>query len=379
MNLQIPNGSSDSHLGIPLTRIFVISSFYFVIGAILYQTGQPLVIEPEIEVPALKRGQVLVDIAYSGVCHSQVMEARGHRGPDRFLPHLLGHEATGIVKEVGPEVTKVKVGEPVILGWIKGNGIEAGGAVYRCRGKDVNSGGVTTFSTQTIVSENRVVPLPKGLPMDVGVLFGCALLTGAGIVLNQIAPKENSSILVVGLGGIGLSALAACTLYKPSKLVAVDTNPEKLELAKSMGAHDVVLADRENQWMTTVKRIAGDKGFDYAIEAAGLVQTIESAFELTARGGKCVFASHPASGKKIQIDPFELICGKKIEGSWGGQAQPDRDVLKLSKLFLEGNLPLQRFFTKKYKLEDVNEALEDLENQKVIRPLLEINPALAAL
>lgn len=347
-------------------------------GAVLYETGKPLVIETDIEVPELNRGQVLVDITYSGVCHSQVMEARGLRGPDRFLPHLLGHEATGFVKAIGPDVTKVKPGDAVILGWIKGSGIEAGGCVYHCRGQKINSGGVTTFSSQTVASENRVTLLPQNLPMDIGVLFGCALLTGAGIVLNQLQPKGNSQIIVIGLGGIGLSALIATKLFKPSQLVAIDTNPSKLELAKSLGATDVLLADNENQWIAKARRLTDGKGFDYAIEAAGLVRTIETAFDLTARGGRCIFASHPANGQKIQLDPFELICGKKIEGSWGGEAFPDRDIKRLSQIYFEGALPLRKFFNRQYKLEEINQALDDLEHHRAIRPLLAINPSLEA-
>lgn len=346
-------------------------------GAVLYETGKPLVIENDIEVPALNRGQVLVDIAYSGVCHSQLMEVQGRRGVDKFLPHLLGHEATGVVREIGPEVTKVKVGDRVILGWIKGSGIEAGGCKYTCRGQTINSGGVTTFSTATVASENRVTKLPDGVPMHIGVLFGCALLTGAGLMINQLQPQEGKTVAVIGLGGIGLSGLIAARLSKPSRLVGIDMSDSKLELARSLGATDVVRAD--SNWQQALMAMTGGKGFDYVMEAAGLTSTIEGAFAVTARGGgKCVFASHPENGQKIQIDPYEMICGKRLEGSWGGGSNPDRDVDKLSQLYTGGKLPLERFFGREYALEQINEALEDLGAKKAIRPLIAINPKVGA-
>lgn len=346
------------------------------IGAILYKTGMPLIIESDIKIPTLNRGQVLVEIAYSGVCHSQVMEARGRRGEDKFLPHLLGHEATGVVQDIGPEVTKVKKGDKVILGWIKGSGIEAGGCKYNCKDHVVNSGGVTTFSTHTVASENRVTKLPQGVPMDIGVLFGCALLTGAGMVFNQVKPKEQSTIAVIGLGGIGLSALIAAKLFKPTKLIGVDVSDDKLELAKSFGATEVVNSTKNPNWVSELIKMTDGKGLDYVVEAAGQAGTIEGGFEATKRGGLCVFASHPENGQKIKIDPYDLICGKRIEGSWGGGSNPDKDIEKLAALYREGNLPLEKFFSKKYQLSQINEALEDLEQKRSIRPLVELNPSL---
>ncbi len=142
-------------------------------AALLVQTGKPLVLA-DIEIPALKPGQVLVEIAYSGACGTQVMEWRGDKGEDKWVPHCLGHEGTGTVLETGSAVTKVKAGDRVVLSWIKGNGIEAGGAVYEWDGKKVNAGGVTTFQRHAVVSENRLTPLPAGLAMDVAVSCSAA-------------------------------------------------------------------------------------------------------------------------------------------------------------------------------------------------------------
>src|SRR5262245_23867936 len=155
-------------------------------AAILVELRKPLELV-ELEVPALKPGQILVEIAYSGACGSQVNEAMGLKGEDKWLPHCLGHEATGIVLETGPAVTKVKAGDTVVLSWLKGSGIEAGGAIYRWGARTVNAGAVTTFQRHAVVSENRVTRMPPGVPMSAGILLGCAAPTGMGAVLNVLA------------------------------------------------------------------------------------------------------------------------------------------------------------------------------------------------
>jgi S-(hydroxymethyl)glutathione dehydrogenase / alcohol dehydrogenase len=342
-------------------------------GAILWEVNKPLTVEDEIKIPDLVNGQVLVKIAYSGVCHSQVMEARGKRGEDSYLPHLLGHEGSGQVVAVGEGVSKVSVGDWVILGWIKGKGKNVSGAKYQLGKQIINSGPVTTFSTYSIVSENRVVPLPPGTPKDVAVLFGCALPTGAGIILNEVKPKKGSSILIVGMGGIGLSALIAICLFECDIVIAIDIRQEKLELAQNFGATHVINPLNQDP-VKEVFNITEGFGVDYSIEAAGRVETIEMAFEMTKRnGGSCIFSSHPEAGKNICLDPFELINGKEIKGSWGGGSDIDKDIPRIANLYLKDKLPLESLITNIYTLEQINEALNDLEHSKVVRPLIIID------
>jgi S-(hydroxymethyl)glutathione dehydrogenase/alcohol dehydrogenase len=341
-------------------------------AAVLYQTGQPLIVENDIEVPPLLKGQVLVKNFFSDVCHSQLFEVRGRRGIDRYLPHLLGHEATAEVLEVGEDVTKVKKGDKVILTWIKGKGLEAPGAKYAKGETVINSGCVTTFNQYSVVSENRCVKLPKGIPLDIGSVFGCAVLTGAGIIINTIQPKNGSAIVFYGVGGIGLSALMAVKLYKCSKIIAVDVEDAKLEMAKEFGATHLINS-KDIDPVEKVKKITGG-GADYAVEAAGLVNTIEQAFQsVHGGGGLCVFATHPAHGHVIRLDPFDLICGKEIRGSWGGDSKPDRDIPRFAMLYLEGKLPLERLVTHRYRLDEINQALIDIEDRKVGRALIEIS------
>jgi S-(hydroxymethyl)glutathione dehydrogenase/alcohol dehydrogenase len=347
-------------------------------AAVLTKLGEPLVVVGDIGLPDLSRGQVLVKVAFSGVCHSQLMEARGRRGEDRFLPHLLGHEGSGVVVEVGEGVTKVRPGDRVVLGWIKGWGIDSGGCKYDWNGIVVNAGGVTTFNDHAVVSENRLIPLPEGLPMDIAVLFGCAIPTGAGIVTNEIKPRPGSTMAIFGLGGIGLSALMATMLFQCSKVIAVDISDEKLALAREFGASHTVNSSRQDA-IEEIRVLTDNVGVDYAVESSGLCEVIETAFDSVRRGGGlCVFASHPESGRRIRLDPFELICGKQIRGSWGGGCNPDVDIPEFARLYREGKLPLERLITKRYTLDQINDALDDLEFKRVGRPLVEINPSLGA-
>jgi S-(hydroxymethyl)glutathione dehydrogenase/alcohol dehydrogenase len=345
-------------------------------AAVLHEANRPLRIHAEVEAPPPAAGQVLVRLAYSGVCHSQLMEARGRRGPDRHLPHLLGHEGSGVVAETGAGVSKVRPGDRVILGWIRGAGAEVPSSRYRCGEELFNAGAITTFNESAVVSENRCFPLPQGVPMDVAVLFGCALPTGAGIVFNELRPPAGSTLAIFGLGGIGLSALIASGLFQCQSVIAVDVSEEKLALAREFGATHTVNAASTDP-VAAVRELSGGKGVDFAIEASGLARVIETAFNSVRRaGGLCVFASHPAYGEQIHLDPYELISGKQIRGSWGGAADPDADIPRMAELYRQGKLPLEKLITRRYPLDRINEALEDLERMRVGRPLIEINPAL---
>jgi len=343
-------------------------------AVVLTELNRPLKIK-ELEIPPLVDGQVLVKVAYSGLCRSQLMEVLGKRGKDRYLPHLLGHEGSGIVMQVSPGVEKVKKGDRVVLGWIKGDGAEVPCSHYKCGIETINSGAVTTFSDYSLVSENRLVKLPDDVPLKVGVLFGCAIPTGSGIIINELKPHAGSSIVVLGLGGIGLSALMALNLFECSKIIAIDIENDKLQLAKELGAH-VVLNMQDGDCLEKVIKLTGG-GADYTVEATGLTKNIECAFQMVRKnGGQCIFASHPQSGEKIKLDPHDLISGKMIRGSWGGQCYPDRDLPRLFDLYRKGHLPVDKLLSKSYRLDEINQAFEDLQERRVIRALLAIAPEL---
>ena len=339
-------------------------------AAVLFELNKPLEIRI-LKLRPLESGQVLVKILYSGVCRSQLMEVNGLRGDDHWLPHLLGHEGSGVVVDIGPDVKKFKKGDEVILSWIKGSGIEAQGALYDSDDLVINSGKVTTFSNYSVVSENRIIKKPRNLDFDTAVLFGCALPTGAGMVINEINVKPESSAIVIGLGGIGISAIAMLVSLKIKNIIAIDISAKKLELVRSWGVNHTIDASKPNI-QELVHEIFPD-GAEYCIESAGRVSTIELGFSLLNRNkGKLLFASHPPEGEKIRLSPHELISGKSIAGSWGGAIEPDRDIPILYHNFISSNFPLNSLLTKPYSFLDINKALEDLESGKVLRPLIKM-------
>jgi len=339
------------------------------LAAVLYELNKPLRLT-ELTLPALRPGQVVVDVAYSGVCQSQLNEIRGRKGPDRFLPHTLGHEGSGTVVAVSDGVTKVKPGMKVVLSWLKGSGADVPGTVYQSAGGPVNSGAISTFMRRTVTCENRVTPLPEGLPLREAALLGCAIPTGAGIVFNSLEVKQGESVVIFGAGGVGLSALLAAASIGASPCVVVDIVPDKLEKAKSLGATHTIDA-RSGDPVAAVRELTGGQGAHYAIEASGSPIAMEAAFEAVRNGGgRCVIAGNAEHGKTIRLNPFSLISGKRIAGSWGGESRPDTDIPRYASLFNAGRLPLSALITADYPLAEINRAFDDLEAGRVARALV---------
>lgn len=340
-------------------------------AAILVQTGQPLVVA-EIETPALKPGQVLVEVAYSGACGTQIMEWRGDKGEDRWVPHCLGHEGTGIVVECGSAVTKVKEGDKVVLSWIKGSGLEAGGSVYDWDGQNVNAGGVTTFQKHAVVSENRVSLLPDGLPMDVAVLLGCAAPTGMGAVFNVLKARPGDAVAVFGTGGVGLNAVMAAAFSGADPVIGIDPSPARRDLAKTYGATHV-LDPSAGDVLDTIKEIV-PHGVDLAVEASGLPQVMNQALKSTRiQGGRAVVIGNARVGSQLSIDPGVFNQGKSLMGTWGGDSQPDRDYPRFAKLLGSGRFPVRDLLSKTYGLDEINTALTDLAEGSIGRPLIDMS------
>jgi S-(hydroxymethyl)glutathione dehydrogenase/alcohol dehydrogenase len=340
-------------------------------AAILVQTGQPLVVA-DIETPPLKPGQVLVEIAYSGACGTQLMEVAGDKGEDKWVPHCLGHEATGTVIETGSAVTKVKVGDKVVLSWIKGSGIEAGGAVYDWDGKKVNAGGVTTFQRHAVVSENRLTPLPDGLPMDVAVLLGCAAPTGMGAVYNVLKAKAGDSVVVFGTGGIGLSAVMAAAIAGASPVIGVDVKASRRDLAKAFGATHVIDPDAGDV-AAQIKDIL-PQGADLAVEATGIPDVMKAAVGITRQqGGRAVVIGNARHDAALTLSPSVFNQGKSLLGTWGGDSVPDRDTPRFGRLIGESRYPVRDLLSRPYSLEEINEALADMRSGKIGRPLIDMS------
>ncbi len=341
-------------------------------AALLIQTGQPLELV-ELEIPVLKPGQVLVEVAFSGVCHTQLLECRGHRGEDKFLPHCLGHEGSGVVVEVGAGVAKVKVGDSVVLSWIKGSGADVPGSVYQSSLGKVNAGAITTFGRHAVVSENRLTVIPAGLPMHLAALLGCAVPTGMGAVLNTAVARPGQSVVVFGTGGVGLCAVMGAALSGCHPIVAVDMHTERLQSALAMGATHTVQAGGGAQ--AALLELA-PQGFDVAIETSGRPDVMAQALaSVRSQGGSAVIVGNARHGEMISLDPRQLNQGKRLLGTWGGDSQPDRDYPRYARLVVAGKLDLKPLLTKVYSLAEINTALDDLEQGRGNRPLVDLSVA----
>jgi S-(hydroxymethyl)glutathione dehydrogenase / alcohol dehydrogenase len=339
-------------------------------AAILEKINAPLVMR-ELDIPELKSGQVLVDIQYSGICQSQLNEWRGRKGPDRFLPHTLGHEGSGTVLETGLNVSKVKNGDNVVITWIKGSGLDVPSCQYRSNGQIVNSGAVSTFMTRAVVSENRLVPV-SNIPMDVAALLGCAVPTGCGMVLNELMPEKGRSIAIWGAGGIGLCAVLAASACGCEPIIAVDIREDTLALARKCGATH--LLDGRQDPVQEIMEITNGQGTDFGIESAGLISTMQDGFAATRRsGGKFLIAGNAPHGEKMALDPFDLIAGKNIYGSWGGSSDPDKDIPRFTGMYKNGTLNLESLITERLPFDRSTEAFAMLENGHSGRVILEMD------
>lgn len=340
-------------------------------AAVLTETKKPLKIINNLKTPKLKRGQVLVKVLHSAICRSQIMEIEGKRGRDKYIPHLLGHEGAGVVEKIGNGVTKVLPEDKVFLSWIKGDGIEAGGTKIYDKKKIINAGPITTFSNYSIISENRCFKIPKNFPIKKSVIFGCAVPTGAGIILNEIKPKKNDSICIIGLGGVGLSALMACKMLKLKNVLVIDIDSKKINISKKLGFKKNVLFKNSKKIIPKILSLNKGKFFDYTIECSGKSKSIEFAFSLTKNfGGKCFFASHPDYNSSIKLKPFDLISGKNIFGSWGGSSNPQKIANTMANFFLKNKRFLDLYFSKEYGLDNINKAIKDFKYKSTIKIIL---------
>lgn len=338
-------------------------------AAVLHQINTPLTVEV-LERPSPEGGQILVKMAASGICHTQLHEIRGRKGEDKYLPHLLGHEGAGVVVAVGSEVKKVVPGDHVIVSWIKGSGLDAPGVKYRLGDQVINAGPVAVFADFTLVPENRVTAISKDMPLEVAAIIGCAFATGAGMVFNTAGVKPGEKIAVFGVGGIGMSAIVAAKAAGASEIIAIDVVPAKLKLAQDFGATSIIDASVSDP-LKEIYTLTGGTGVDYAIEAIGLKKTMEEAHRsVKVGGGKAILAGNVIYGETIAIDPYDLIRGRELMGTWGGETKPDRDFQRYVKMYLEEKLPLCKLISHRYGLEEINYAFSDLEKGKVTRAIL---------
>jgi S-(hydroxymethyl)glutathione dehydrogenase/alcohol dehydrogenase len=263
-------------------------------AAILAQSREPLVVD-EITLPdALGVGQVLVKVLYSTICGAQLNEIAAAKGPDKFLPHLLGHEASAQVIETGLGVTTVKPGDTVVLHWRPSQGIQCQPPAYQWRGKKLNAGWVTTFSDYAVVSENRMTVISPNYNLRDAPLLGCAVTTAAGVINNDANVKIGESVAVFGVGGVGLNVVQFAVLAGANPIVAVDLVDAKLDMARARGATHCLNPTKVADLDAEIRKIVGDKGPDKVIETTGAKAVIELAYNLTHPDGTCVLVGVPS-------------------------------------------------------------------------------------
>ncbi len=330
-------------------------------AAILERSGEPLVVG-EIEWDGiLAPGQVLVRIRYSGICGAQINEIDAIKGPDRFLPHLLGHEGFGEVLEVGPAVRHVKPGDMVVLHWMQGAGIQSETPTYRSRGLTINAGWVTTFSEMTVVSENRCTPVTSTLPESVLPLFGCAATTAAGVIGREARVRLGESVVVLGTGGVGLLTIMAARASGAHPVIGVDIVQSRLDAARGAGATKVFDAFGEPNLANVIREAAGGPP-DVIIETSGARSMIELAYELAQPAGRAILVGVPRADEPASIETLPLHFGMVFTGSKGGSTQPAADIPRLVRTAELGLFPVQDIPVEIFPLAAVADAVDALRH-----------------
>lgn len=341
-------------------------------AAVLRELGKSLEIE-ELDLPQLGVGHVLVRMQQAGVCHSQKLEVSGGRGPDKNLPHLIGHEGVGIVEDVGPGVTKVVAGDQVVLSWLRGTGQASAPIVYTSKSGKVNAGPIATFCERPIIAEACVTPIHPAVDPSRAVLAGCALPTGAGTVWNS-APqiREKAAICILGAGGVGLSAVAGAVFEKWHLIAVADLRETRLQRARELGATHTYCVSSSADLVQELLKFTEGRGYDLVVECAGSAKTMEAALKLPrTKFGYAVIAGNLEAGRTIQVDPFDLIRGRWLGGSWGGEIKPDTDIPKIVQWTCEGRIQHEPLLGKSFSLEQVNEAILALVGDDPGRPVIQ--------
>lgn len=361
-------------------------------GAVLEEIGRPApyatstpVSISELELDDPQDDEVLVRITASGICHSDLSVLNGAR--PRPVPMLLGHESTGIVEKLGPGVDDLKVGQHVTLAFLPRCGkcsgcltdgklpcipgtasntagtLLGGGIRLHRDGKPVfHHLGVSGFADHAVVNRKSVVPVPDELPREIAAVLGCAVLTGGGAVINAGRPQPGDDIVVVGLGGVGMSAVLTAAAAGTGEVIAVDANPAKLTEAKNFGA---------TQSLTPEEALSKGLKAPVVIEAAGHPKAFENAVLYTAPGGTTVTVGLPHPDARSQISPAALTGeARTIIGCYLGSAVPARDIPKYAQMWIDGKLQVEKLITSRIRLDQINQAMDTLAAGDAIRQVI---------
>lgn len=356
-----------------------------------YAQSRPLSIEMlDLDPPG--PGEVLLKIRAAGLCHSDLSTINGDR--PRQMPMVLGHEAAGEVMEIGPGGSDLQVGDHVILVFVpscgrcmpcmegrpalcepgaKANGagtLMSGATRLKLDGKPVfHHVGVSAFSEYAVVSRGSLVKIDKSLPFEEAALFGCAVVTGAGAVINTGKVPPGTHTAIIGLGGVGLMSMLALKLSGARSVIAIDMLDDKLKLARQLGATHTIKANAADV-VEQVKDLTGG-GCDFAFEMAGSVKALELAYKITRRGGTTVTASLPHPTHMMQVPATNLVAEERtLKGSYVGGCVPARDIPRFIALYQQGLLPVDRLMSEKIGLEEINEGFDRLADGASVRQIL---------
>jgi alcohol dehydrogenase len=359
-----------------------------------YADSRPLTIE-SVELDPPGPGEVLVRIRAAGLCHSDLSVIDGNR--PRPVPMVLGHEAAGIVESVGPGVTTLAAGDHVVAAFVPSCGhcrpcsvrrpalcepgfransagtlLSGGRRLHDARGDVHHHLGVSGFAERAVLAANSLVRVPSDLPYAEAALFGCAVITGVGAVVNTAAMPPGASAAVVGLGGVGLAALLAARMLEAPQLVAVDMNERKLAVARELGATATVNAASPDA-AEQIRELTGG-GAAFAFELAGSPRALELAYRGTARGGTTVSAglSHPQ--QQFTLPHLGLVAEERtLKGSYLGSCVPARDIPRYIEWYRAGRLPVDRLLSERLRLDGINAAFDRLAAGESVRQVLELD------
>ena len=310
-------------------------------------------------------------ILYTTICGAQINEIEAVKGADKFLPHLLGHEASATVIDIGPGVTRVKPGDTVVLHWRPSQGIQSQPPTYKWRGEKLNAGWVTTFNEYALISENRMTVIDADYDLKVAPLLGCAVTTAAGVINNDAKVKIGESVVIFGVGGVGLNVVQFAQLAGAYPIVAIDIIDAKLEMARERGATHVLnslkLADLESE----IRNIVGKTGPDKVIETTGAKSVIEFAYDITHADGTCVLVGVPS--EKVTIYTLPIHFNKVLTGSHGGDALPHVDIPRIIRLNKAGKISFNGLVTHEFKLAEINTALDVVRSGSAGRVLIDVS------
>lgn len=330
-------------------------------AAILESSHSPLVVDEISFRGPLAAGQVLLRIFYSGVCGAQINEIDAVKGPDRFLPHLLGHEGIGEVIEVGPSVSTVAQGDMVVMHWMVGDGLQSDPPKFEWRGREVNAGWITTFSEYTVASENRVTRVSTDMLHKYLPLFGCAALTAWGSLVNDGHMRLGDSVVVLGAGGVGLLTVEAARAGGAHPIVVVDRFSDRAEAAQRFGAESVFVSDRPDL-EDGIRQVLGSRGCDLVIETTGAKSMIELAYRMAAHGGRAVLVGVPQRDNPASLNTLDLHFGMTLTGSKGGSVNPSIDIPRLVDLAERDIYRVTSIPVSEFCLGDINEGIDGIRN-----------------